>query len=179
MTSRDQQTKTKIRNAEGSEGMNGAKTAGAGEHQQFMRKALAMAERGMAAGGAPVGACLVRDGVVVGLAQNAVVASLDITAHAEIVVIREACRELQTLSLSEFRLYVTVEPCAMCLAACHYAGITEIFFGADIAAMHAITGNELANDRNVTGVRQLAPDITGGVLESDCIAMLNAWRPVI
>ena len=158
--------------------MNGAKTAGAGEHQQFMRKALAMAERGMAAGGAPVGACLVRDGVVVGLAQNAVVASLDITAHAEIVVIREACRELQTLSLAGARLYVTVEPCAMCLAACHYAGITEIFFGADIAAMHAVTGSELSTDNNSAGGAQPSPEITGGVLASECIAMLNAWRPV-
>ncbi len=167
--------------------MNGAELTGADEHQRFMRAALQMAERGMAAGGPPVGACLVRDGVIISRAQNAVVADLDITAHAEIVAIRTACREQRTLSLESSTLYVTVEPCAMCMAASFYAGIGHIVFGADIAEMQARTGAELgagsnagsdtaASDffANVAGM----PGMTGGVLDEECRALLDAWRPL-
>jgi tRNA(Arg) A34 adenosine deaminase TadA len=153
--------------------MNGAWTAGTGDHQQFMRIALTMAERGMAAGGAPVGACLVRDGNVVARAQNAVVAHVDITAHAEVEVIRLACRDAQSLSLAECCLYVTVEPCAMCIAASHYAGIREIVFGADIAVMNQFTHNELtAAD---FGAGMAAPALTGGVLAEECAALVRQW----
>ena len=69
-----------------------------------------------------MGACLVKEGQVIARAHNAVIADLDITAHAEICVLREACREQRTLSLVDCILYVTVEPCAMCLAASFYAG---------------------------------------------------------
>ena len=124
--------------------MKAAGKTGADEHQRFMRIALQMAERGLAAGGAPVGACLVHEGVVVSKAQNAVVANLDVTAHAEVVVIRKACRVLQSLQLANCTLYVSVEPCAMCFAASHYAGISEIVFAADIKTMQALTGNELS-----------------------------------
>jgi tRNA(Arg) A34 adenosine deaminase TadA len=158
--------------------MNGADTTATGEHQQFMRIALTMAERGVAAGGAPVGACVVRSGVVVSRGQNSVVANLDVTAHAEIVVIRDACRELQTLSLPDCQLYVTVEPCAMCLAACTYAGISHVYFGAGIDAMHAITGNELPSNLNLGSGKLKVPQLTGGVLADECAALLHAWRPV-
>ena len=67
--------------------------------EQFMRVALTMAERGMAAGGPPVGACLVRDTEVIASAHNAVISDLDVTAHAEVAVIRSACRELRALDL--------------------------------------------------------------------------------
>ena len=156
--------------------MNGAGTAGAGDqHQQHMRTALKMAERSLAAGGAPVGACLIRDGQLVGQAGNAVVANLDITAHAEIELIRQACRDLKTLSLSGCQLYVTVQPCAMCLAACHYAGISEVFFGATIESVQRVTGNELAADSS----QQSASDVqlTGGILAAECEALIESWSP--
>ena len=114
--------------------------------ERFMRIALQMAERGMAAGGPPVGACIVRGGEVVAAGHNSVIGELDATAHAEIVVIRLACRELRLLSLTGCELYVTVEPCPMCLSACHYAAVEAIHFGASITAMQAITGSELCAD---------------------------------
>ena len=157
--------------------MNGAEFTGADEHQRFMRVALQMAERGMAAGGPPVGACLVHDGVIVSRAQNAVVADLDVTAHAEIAVIRDACRELQKLSLTPSTLYVTVEPCAMCFAASYYAGIEQIFFGAGIAAMAARTGAELAATSELLTTVAGMPRLIGGVLDAECRALLDAWRP--
>ena len=129
----------------------------------------------MAAGGAPVGACLVRNGVVVSRGQNSVVASLDITAHAEMVVIREACRDLQVLSLADCQLYVTLEPCAMCMAACAYAGIAQVYFGAGIDIMHAITANEVPAIQSSASGGAHMPDVTGGILEAECIALLQAW----
>jgi tRNA(Arg) A34 adenosine deaminase TadA len=155
-----------------------AADSASGSREQFMRVALEMAERGMAAGGPPVGACLVKNGAVVTAAANSVIGDLDITAHAEIAVLRLACRELRTLDLSDATLFVTVEPCPMCLAACHYAGIGEICFGAPIAAMHEKTGNELrcgADGLFINGERQ--PDLHGGVLADECAALLALWRP--
>src|SRR5690606_7898722 len=80
------------------------------DEQAFMSAALDMARRGLAAGEVPIGACLVQDGAVVATAHNAVGAGPDPTAHAEIVLIREACRRLRTTALGGAVLYVTVEP---------------------------------------------------------------------
>ena len=158
--------------------MNGAESTGAEEHQRFMRIALQLAERGMAAGGPPVGACHVREGEVIGSGRNSDVAELDITAHAEIVAIRTACRELRQLSLAPSTLYVTVEPCAMCFAASQYAGIGQIVYGAEISAMQARTGHELAiptadGFADQPGV----PVLMGGVLGAECAALLESWSP--
>ena len=90
-----------------------------------MAVALEQARLALLAGEAPVGACLVDgDGVIA--ARNGVIGGPDPTAHAELNVIREAARQRRCLGFAGARLYVTVEPCAMCLAACHYAGIDEI-----------------------------------------------------
>ena len=146
----------------------------AADAERFMGIALQSAERGMAAGGPPVGACLVRDGEVIVAAHNAVISELDVTAHAEISLIRQACQKLRVLSLEGCSLYVTVEPCLMCLSACFYAGIQEIVFGAPISAMQALTESELCMD-----VGELYPaEISGGVLEADSLALLANWQPL-
>jgi tRNA(Arg) A34 adenosine deaminase TadA len=137
-----------------------------------MRTALEMAGRGLAAGGPPVGACIVCDGEVVAAAHNSVIGELDATAHAEITVIRQACRELRTLNLTGCDLYVTVQPCAMCLSACHYAGIHSITYGAALDAMQAITGNELDVDQAAL----FAGPIRGGVQEAECGELLQRWQ---
>jgi tRNA(Arg) A34 adenosine deaminase TadA len=144
--------------------------------EQFMRVALNMAERGMAAGGPPVGACLVRESTAVASAHNSVIGELDITAHAEIVAIRAACRELRTLDLGGCSLYVTVEPCPMCLSACYYAGIPEIFFGASLADMQVVTGSELSiSAQQLFAATADVPVIQGGVLQHECLSLLKSW----
>jgi len=144
-----------------------------------MQRAIETARRGIAAGEPPIGACLVRDGEVIATAHNSVVSALDITAHAEIMVIREACRSLRALDLSGCHLYVTVEPCAMCIGACHYAGISLIVFGARLADINALTGNELGAPHSellVDGNGTLA--IVGDFMRNDCMDLLSAWgRP--
>jgi len=141
-----------------------------------MRVALTMAERGMAAGGPPVGACLVKDDAVVASAHNSVVGELDLTAHAEVCVLRHACRELRSLSLAGCSLYVTLQPCAMCLAACFYAGDSEIYYGAPIEAMAARTGHELSvPPATLFAGAAAAPQLHGGVLADECLALLERW----
>jgi len=137
-----------------------------------MREALAAAQRGLLAGEAPVGACVVHDGRVVASAHTAVASGPDATAHAEILAVRAACRELRTPSLAGCSLYVTVEPCAMCLAALHYAGIDRVWFGAGLAAMQAATGREIG------GPVPPGMTVTGGLLADECVALLTEWAAV-
>ena len=144
--------------------------------ERFMRIALQSAERGMAAGGPPVGACLVRDGAVLVAGHNSVIADVDITAHAEIVVIREACRQERSLSLKETSLFVTVEPCPMCLSACHYAGVGEICFAASIDSFNAVTGNELCVSADQLFPADGAPSVSGGVLAAEAERLIDQWR---
>lgn len=134
-----------------------------------MRAALAVAQRGQLAGEPPVGACVVREGLVIASAHTSVIGGPDATAHAEILALRLACQHARTPDLSGCELYVTVEPCAMCLAASHYAGIRHVCFGVGLEAMQAVTGREL---------RGVVPDgmtLTGGVLEAECGDLLRRW----
>jgi len=139
--------------------------------QSFMRSAIDIARRAMLAGEPPIGACLVRAGEAIVTLSNAVVGELDITAHAEMRVIRAACRQLRVLTLSDCRLFVTVAPCPMCMSACHYAGIPEIVYGAEIADLHALTGNEIM----VEGSRPPGLTMSGGCLGDECRALFEEW----
>jgi guanine deaminase len=97
--------------------------------EAYMRQAIEKARQGLESGQSPFGACIVRDGKVIACAHNVVLASTDITAHAEMHAIREACRALQTIDLSGSVIYSTCEPCAMCFGACHWARIGRIVYG--------------------------------------------------
>jgi tRNA(Arg) A34 adenosine deaminase TadA len=145
-------------------------TIPAEQEERHMRRALEAARRAALAGEPPIGACLVRDGEVVAAAGNGVVAELDVTAHAEMVVIRAACRASRTLDLTGCELYSTVEPCAMCRAASAYAGIARIVFGASLADLHAMTGTELTGVEFAHG-----PALEGGCLREESLALLAGW----
>jgi tRNA(adenine34) deaminase len=96
----------------------------------FMGEALAQARAAADRGEVPIGAVLVREGVVVARAGNRTRELCDPTAHAEILVIREACAQAGSERLPGADLYVTLEPCAMCAAAISFARIRRLYFGA-------------------------------------------------
>jgi tRNA(adenine34) deaminase len=98
--------------------------------ERFMREALALADEAAQAGEVPVGAVVVKDGVIVGRGYNRPISSADPTAHAEIVALREAARHLENYRLVGCELYVTLEPCVMCVGAMAHARITRIVYGA-------------------------------------------------
>lgn len=95
-----------------------------------MRAALDQAHAAAAAGEVPVGAVVVKDGLVVGRGRNAPVASNDPTAHAEIQALRDAAQNLGNYRLDGCTLYVTLEPCAMCSGAALHARIARVVYGA-------------------------------------------------
>jgi tRNA(Arg) A34 adenosine deaminase TadA len=102
----------------------------ADSHQQFMRAALALAKQSVDEGGGPFGAVIVYEGKIIARGNNRVTASNDPTAHAEILTIREAGQALGRFVLSGCELYVSCEPCPMCLAAAYWARLDRIFYAA-------------------------------------------------
>ena len=95
-----------------------------------MREALDLADRAAAAGEVPVGAVVVKGGEVIGRGHNHPIAAHDPTAHAEVVALREAAAALGNYRLTGATLYVTVEPCLMCVGALVHARVTSVVYGA-------------------------------------------------
>src|SRR4051812_24150141 len=99
-------------------------------YEYFMTEALAMAEAARLAGEVPVGAVVVRDGLVIGRGFNAPISRHDASAHAEIQALRAASLALGNYRLTGCTLFVTLEPCAMCAGAIQHARIARVVFGA-------------------------------------------------
>lgn len=99
-------------------------------HESFMRLALEQAALAQAAGEVPVGAVVVREGRVIGRGFNQPIATSDPTAHAEVVALREAARAVSNYRLTGATLYVTVEPCLMCVGATVHARVATVVYGA-------------------------------------------------
>ena len=96
----------------------------------WMRRALELARRARDEGEVPVGALVVLDDQIIGEAWNRPISSSDATSHAETEAIRAACRELRNYRLAGAVLYVTLEPCAMCIGAIFHARIARVLFAA-------------------------------------------------
>lgn len=96
----------------------------------YMQEALQLAAQAAAAEEVPVGAVVVRDGMVIGRGYNQPITCADPTAHAEIMAMREASRALGNYRLADCDLYVTLEPCVMCSGAIMHARIRRVIFGA-------------------------------------------------
>lgn len=102
-------------------------------HHEFMQRALALSALALNEPGTePFGAVVVKDGVIVGEGFNHSVAHSDPTSHGEVEAIRDACRKLGTVDLSGCELYTSCEPCAMCAAAMHIAGIAKLYYAASL-----------------------------------------------
>jgi tRNA(adenine34) deaminase len=147
-------------------------TAVVADAQRWMREALHLANLAQARGEVPVGAVVVRDGVIAGRGGNAPVAASDPTAHAEIAALRDAGRALGNYRLPDCDLYVTLEPCAMCAGAIMHARIRRVVFGASDPKTGAC-GSVV----NLFGERRLNHHATvvGGVLADECGALLSAF----
>lgn len=135
-------------------------------HEQFMKAAIDKAEQGIVKGQTPFGACIVRKGVIVSCEHNQVWKNTDITAHAEITTIRQACRKLKTIVLSECVIYSTCEPCPMCFSACHWARIPLLVYGAGIKDAKRAGFNEL----NISNFRMKSLGKSGMIMIGDVLA---------
>ena len=140
--------------------------------EYFMRLALREAEAAMEHDDVPIGAVLVHEGEVLAAAGNEREARQDPTAHAEVLVLREASEKLGTWRVLDSVLYVTLEPCAMCAGAIVLARVPRVVFGAwDPKAGAAgsvldVLGEPRLNHR---------PDVSGGLLAEECGALLSSF----
>jgi len=134
-------------------------------HEEFMRAALEQARLAIVAGEVPIGAVVVSDGEIVARAFNQPIRAVDPTAHAEVLALRAAAQRIGNYRLTGAMLYVTVEPCLMCVGALVHSRIKEVVFGAveprSGALVSTVRGHEIAGlNHRLT--------VTGGVLEADC-----------
>ena len=139
--------------------------------ERFMLEALLEAEKALTSDEVPVGAVVVEGDKIIGRGHNRPVSSGDPTAHAEIVAIREACRNKKNYRLSGCDLYVTLEPCAMCLGAAVHARLHRLVFGAVDPKGGAVRSVmafpfERLNHRI---------EIEGGVLAAECGKILKSF----
>ena len=141
-------------------------------HDTFMRAALDEARRGAEAGEVPVGAVVVLDGQVVGRGFNQPIGASDPTAHAEIVALREAARALGNYRLVGTILYVTIEPCLMCVGAMVHARVATVVFGAAEPKAGAIVSSCRAHELPSLNHRI---DVVGGILEEECRAVIQEF----
>jgi len=141
-------------------------------HEGFMAVALDRAREAAMAGEVPVGAVVVREGRIVASAHNAPVSRQDPSAHAEILALRAAARELGNYRLPGCSLYVTVEPCLMCAGALVHARVERVVYGADEPKTGALVSTLRAFDAPGLNHR---PAVTAGVLAPDCAALLQEF----
>jgi tRNA(adenine34) deaminase len=138
----------------------------------FMRRALELARQAEAAGEVPVGAVIVRDGVIVAEGWNHPIGACDPTAHAEIVALRAAGQALASYRLTDTTLYVTLEPCAMCASAMVHARVKRLVFAASdpragaAGSVFNIVQHPALNHRL---------ECTGGVMAEECGTLLRSF----
>lgn len=140
--------------------------------EAFMREALALALQAQALGEVPVGAVVVKDGVIIGRGFNQPITSNDPTTHAEIVALRDAARNIQNYRLVDCELFVTLEPCMMCVGAMLHARVKRVVFGA-LEPKTGVCGSVM-NLPNETKLNHHAT-FTGGVLADECGKVLKAF----
>ena len=141
----------------------------AGDGEAYMRLALDLAAQAARRGEVPVGAVVVKDGAIIGRGYNRPISSADPTAHAEVVAMREAALALSNYRLPGCELYVTLEPCAMCVGAMVHARLARIVYGARDPKTGACG--------SLVDLTTLATNhhgrFEGGVLADECGALLR------
>lgn len=139
--------------------------------EQFMREALVEAKKAADFGEVPVGAVVVKDGVIVGRGHNERERNLDPAGHAEIAAMRDAAAQLGNWRLTDCTLYVTLEPCAMCTGAAIGSRIAKIVYGA--ADRERGTCGSVANLCHMP--LGFSPLVRGGVLQAECEGLLQTF----
>jgi tRNA(adenine34) deaminase len=142
-------------------------------HSDYMQQALALAQQAGAMEEVPVGAVLVSDaGEILAAAHNRTVCDCDPAAHAEILALREGARKLKNYRLLNTTLYVTIEPCVMCMGALIHARVARLVFGAADPKWGAAGSlYNLGADRRMNHRVEIVP----GVCEAECRAIMQAF----
>jgi tRNA(Arg) A34 adenosine deaminase TadA len=145
--------------------------------RELMGLAIDKCRQGLAAGQSPFGCAIARDGKLLSCSHNTVVLTTDITAHAEVNAIREACRAAGDIFLTGAIVATTCEPCPMCMAALHWARVETVYYGATIADAETAGFNELqlpAAELLRLGGSQLK--LVPEILPDECRQLFGEWN---
>jgi tRNA(adenine34) deaminase len=138
----------------------------------WMRIAIDAAHDAQTAGEVPVGACIVKDDVAIAIAGNRTITDQDPTAHAEIIALREAARQIGNYRLTGVVVYSTIEPCAMCAGALIQARVSRLIYGARDERAGAVQSRFRICDTDFLNHRI---EIRSGVLETECRELMQEF----
>ena len=137
---------------------------------RFMKLALELAKKAELKDEVPVGALVVRNGEIIGRGMNASISDHDPTSHAEINAIRDAAKAIKNYRLKDCSIYVTLEPCAMCVGAIQHARLEKIIYGAPDPKTGACGSTvDLINIKEINH----HAEAVGGILEKECGQILK------
>lgn len=137
----------------------------------YMNRAVELAEKAFSLGEVPVGAVIVRKNKIIGEGYNLRESSRNALAHAEIIAINQACRNLGGWRLPECEIYITLEPCPMCCGAIINARIDNVFFG----AYDKKSGSAVSVQKMFDLPYNYRPEITGGIMQEQCSELLSRF----
>lgn len=137
---------------------------------KFMKEALKRAKKGLAQGEVPVGAVIVHEGKVVSSGYNRRTKTQTAISHAEMYAIDRACKKFGSWRLPECDLYVTLEPCPMCMGAALNARVRKIYFGA-----YEQKGRSMTAELAASNLLNHTLEVEGGVLEEECSEVLSGF----
>lgn len=135
----------------------------------FMQQAIKCAKTAYLKDEVPVGAVIVKDNKIIAKGYNKSITLKDTTAHAEIVAVRKACKKLNNYRLNDCSVYVTVEPCMMCLGALIHARIKNLYFGTKDIKTGAC--NSILDISKIKSNHKI--NIYGGLLQNDCATIIK------
>jgi tRNA(adenine34) deaminase len=140
-------------------------------HEAYMRRAISLARIALANGDTPVGSLVIRKRKIIAEGFEAVKMQVDVSGHAELIAIRNACSALQTFDLSGCTLCTTAEPCFMCSYAVRHTRISKVIIGRPTPRVGGISSlHPILTDAQIPGWGR-PPDIVSGVLEAECCAL--------
>ena len=138
--------------------------------EEYMREALRLAEKAKKKGEVPIGAVVVLNGKIIGRGYNLRTRLQLATAHAELRAIEKACKKMHSWRLPEAEIYITLEPCPMCMGAILNARIDRVYFGA-----YEQKGRSLTDELAKANLLNHTVEVAGGVLEEECKQILSSF----
>ena len=143
------------------------------DDDHYMRQALHEAQKAFDEGEVPIGAVVVKEGRIIGRGYNRIEATNDATAHAEVLAIGAASNALEDWRLNECTLFVTLEPCIMCLGASLQSRVDRIVYGASDNIMGALATSDYRDQ--LTKVYSRFPEVTSGPLREECAEIMKSF----
>lgn len=144
--------------------------------EQLMDEAIAVCREGLAAGQSPFGCAIAVDGEIISRRHNTVMATTDITAHAEVNAIRTGNETLDNVFLEGAIVATTCEPCPMCMAALHWARVETVYYGASIADAEDAGFNELQLPASeLLRIGQSKLKLIGDIRRQECRDLFQQW----